>query len=188
MDPMTPKPDSAVANSALKSLIDAVSFAAQKHRDQRRKDHHSSPYINHPIALAHVLAFEANVTDQVVLVAAVLHDTIEDTGVVAAELAERFGAEVARVVEEVTDDKLLSPERRKLLQIEHARHLSNRARLIKLADKICNLRDVAHNPPKDWSLERRRGYFDWARSVIDGLRGPHPGLEALFDAAFAARP
>jgi guanosine-3',5'-bis(diphosphate) 3'-pyrophosphohydrolase len=188
MDPRTLKPDSSMASSALKPLIDAVSFAAQKHRDQRRKDHHSSPYINHPIALAHVLAFEANVTDQVVLVAAVLHDTIEDTGVIAAELAERFGAEVARVVEEVTDDKSLSSQRRKLLQIEHARHLSNPARLVKLADKICNLRDVAHNPPKDWSLERRREYFDWARSVIDGLRGPHPGLEALFDAAYAARP
>ena len=126
MDPMTTNPDSAMANAALKSLIDAVAFAAQKHRDQRRKDHHSSPYINHPIALAHVLAFEANVTDQVVLVAAVLHDTIEDTGTTAAELAERFGAEVAAIVEEVTDDKSLSSERRKLLQIEHAPHLSSR--------------------------------------------------------------
>ncbi len=126
-----------------------------KHRDQRRKDHHSSPYINHPIALAHVLAFEADVTDEVVLIAAVLHDTIEDTGATAAELARRFGSEVAEIVKEVTDDKSLSTERRKQLQIEHAPHLSSRARLVKLADKICNLRDVAHNPPKDWNLERR---------------------------------
>lgn len=188
MDPLKVEPDTSIADSALKSLIDAVSFAAQRHRDQRRKDHHSSPYINHPIALAHVLAFEANVTDRVVLTAAVLHDTIEDTGVIAVELAERFGADVARVVEEVSDDKSLSRERRKLLQIEHARHLSKPARLVKLADKICNLRDVASNPPKDWSLERRREYFDWARLVIDGLRGSHRGLEAIFDAACAARP
>jgi len=188
MDPTTIIPDSPMANAALKSLIDAVAFAAEKHRDQRRKDHHSSPYINHPIALAHVLAFEANVVDEVVLIAAVLHDTIEDTGATAAELAARFGSEVADIVKEVTDDKSLSPERRKQLQIEHAPHLSSRARLVKLADKICNLRDVAHNPPKDWSLERRRKYFDWAKAVIDGLRRPHPDMEALFDAAYAARP
>ena len=181
-------PDSPLANSALKSLIDAVAYAAAKHRDQRRKDHHASPYINHPIALAHVLAFEADVTDQVVLVAAVLHDTIEDTGATAAELAARFGPAVAAIVEEVTDDKSLSSKRRKLQQIEHAPRLSSRARLVKLADKICNLRDVAHNPPKDWSLDRRREYFDWARTVIAGLRGAHPGMEALFDAAYAARP
>ena len=105
MDPMRDKSDSPMADSALKSLIDAVSFAAQKHRDQRRKDHNSNPYINHPIALAHLLGFEANVTDRVVLTAAVLHDTIEDTGVTAAELAERFGVDVARVVAEVSDDK-----------------------------------------------------------------------------------
>lgn len=181
-------PDSSLANAALKSLIDAVAFAAAKHRDQRRKDHHASPYINHPIALAHVLAFEADITDPVVLVAAVLHDTIEDTGATAGELAARFGPAVAAIVEEVTDDKSLSSKRRKLEQIEHAPLLSDRARLVKLADKICNLRDVAHNPPKDWSLDRRREYFDWARAVIAGLRGAHPGMEALFDAAYAARP
>ena len=188
MDARTIKPEFPMANAALKSLIDAVAFAAEKHRDQRRKDHRSSPYINHPIALAHVLAFEANEVDEVVLIAAVLHDTIEDTGATATELAERFGSEVAEIVKEITDDKKLPPERRKQFQIEHAPHLSSRARLVKLADKICNLRDVAHNPPKDWSLERRRGYFDWAKAVIDGLRGSHPGMEALFDAAWAARP
>ncbi len=117
-----------------------------------------------------------------------LHDTIEDTGATAAELAARFGPAVAAIVEEVTDDKSLSSKRRKLQQIEHAPRLSSRARLVKLADKICNLRDVAHNPPKDWSLDRRREYFDWARTVIAGLRGAHPGMEALFDAAYAARP
>lgn len=183
MDPLPP-----AATAAMKSFIDAVAFAADKHRDQRRKDHRSSPYINHPIALAHVLAFEADVTDATVLIAAVLHDTIEDTTATAAELAAQFGPDVAAIVEEVTDDKTLSKAWRKQLQIDHAPLLSSRARLVKLADKVCNLRDVAHDPPKGWELARRREYFDWAQAVIDGLRGPHPRMEAIFDAACAARP
>jgi guanosine-3',5'-bis(diphosphate) 3'-pyrophosphohydrolase len=172
----------------MSSFIDAVAFAADKHRDQRRKDHRSSPYINHPIALAHVLAAEADVTDPTVLIAAVLHDTLEDTDTSAPELARRFGAEVARIVAEVSDDKTQPKAHRKQAQIDHASQLSSGARLVKLADKICNLRDVAHDPPKGWDLARRREYFDWAKAVIDGLRGPHPRMEALFDAAYASRP
>ncbi len=188
MDTMTSNPKRPDGSATLKSFIDAVAFAAEKHRDQRRKDHRSSPYINHPIAVAHVLAFEAGVTDEAVLLAAVLHDTIEDTGTTTAELTECFGAGVAAIVVEVTDDKTLPKARRKALQIEHAHRLSSRARLVKLADKTCNLRDVAHDPPAGWDLQRRRDYFDWARAVIDGLRGPHPRMEALFDAACVARP
>jgi guanosine-3',5'-bis(diphosphate) 3'-pyrophosphohydrolase len=169
-------------------LIDALAFAAHKHRDQRRKDVHASPYINHPIALAHVLAVEAAIDDEKTLIAAVLHDTIEDTETSFEELRERFGLTVAEVVAEVTDDKSLSKQRRKDLQIEHASHLTKRAKFVKLADKICNLRDMAANPPHDWPLARRREYFDWARRVIDGLRGTHRKLEKLFDAAYAARP
>ena len=172
----------------LRVFVDAVDFAATKHRTQRRKDVEASPYINHPIALAHVLAFEAKVSDEHVLVAAMLHDTLEDTQTSFAELKERFGLAIARTVAEVTDDKTLSKSRRKALQIEHAPHLSRRAKLVKLADKICNLRDVAANPPQDWPLSRRREYFDWAKEVVDGLRGVHPRLEAIFDAAQRARP
>ena len=188
MDERTTERNPLAADATMKSFIDAVAFAADKHRDQRRKDHRASPYINHPIALAHVLAFEADVTDPTVLIAAVLHDTLEDTDTSASELARRFGAEVAAIVGEVTDDKTLHKAQRKQLQVEHAHRLSSRARLVKLADKICNLRDVAQDPPKDWELQRRREYFDWAGAVIDGLRGPHPRMEALFDAACAARP
>lgn len=169
-------------------LIDALAFAADKHRTQRRKDPEASPYINHPIALARVLSVEGRVRDVKVLAAAVLHDTLEDTKTTYEELHERFGPTIARVVREVTDDKTLSAPERKRLQIEHAGELSKRARLVKLADKISNLRDMADKPPAQWSLERRREYFDWARRVIDGLRGAHPGLEAVFDAAYAARP
>jgi guanosine-3',5'-bis(diphosphate) 3'-pyrophosphohydrolase len=169
-------------------LIRAAAFAAHKHRDQRRKDPAASPYINHPIALANVLANEAGIADSTVLVAALLHDTIEDTDTTQAELDTEFGSLIAAVVAEVTDDRSLSKAQRKQLQVEHAAGISREAKLVKLADKICNLRDVAASPPSDWPLERQREYFDWARSVIDRMRGTHDILERIFDAAYAARP
>ncbi|KAA8769471.1 HD domain-containing protein [Burkholderia pseudomallei] len=172
----------------MNKLVAAIAFAADKHRNQRRKDREASPYINHPIALANVLANEAGVEDERVLIAAVLHDTIEDTETTEQELLRLFGKDVADIVTEVTDDKSLPKAERKRLQVEHAGHISRRAKLVKLADKICNLRDIAKSPPADWSLERKQEYFDWAKDVVDGLRGAHPGLEANFDAAYAARP
>jgi guanosine-3',5'-bis(diphosphate) 3'-pyrophosphohydrolase len=165
----------------LPSFIQAVAFAADKHRNQRRKDAEASPYINHPIALANVLANEGGVQDVTVLCAAVLHDTIEDTETTADELRALFGDQVAAVVLEVTDDKSLDKAQRKQLQIEHAAHCSPQAKLVKLADKICNLRDLLASPPADWSAERKQNYFDWAVNVVAGLRGVHPGLEAVFD-------
>jgi guanosine-3',5'-bis(diphosphate) 3'-pyrophosphohydrolase len=135
-------------------LLMAISFAAHKHRAQRRTDADASPYINHPLALAHVLATEGRVTDLKTLMGAVLHDTVEDTETRYAELVDHFGRTVADVVMEVTDDNTLPKADRKRAQIEHAPHTSERAALVKLADKICNLRDVAHNPPADWSLAR----------------------------------
>lgn len=165
----------------LAALVQAVAFAADKHRNQRRKDAEASPYINHPIALANVLANEGGVQDVTVLCAAVLHDTIEDTETTAGELRALFGDQVAAVVLEVTDDKSLDKAQRKQLQIEHAAHCSPQAKLVKLADKICNLRDLVASPPADWSAERKQAYFDWAAAVVAGLRGVHPGLEAVFD-------
>jgi GTP diphosphokinase / guanosine-3',5'-bis(diphosphate) 3'-diphosphatase len=170
------------------TLIDALAFAAAQHRDQRRKDVEASPYINHPIALARVLSVEAGVADEAVLCAALLHDTVEDTEATFEQLRDRFGARIATLVEEVTDDTRLDKAVRKQRQVEHAPHLSRGAALVKLADKICNLRDIANSPPADWELARQQEYFDWARRVIDGLRGSHATLEALFDAAYAARP
>jgi guanosine-3',5'-bis(diphosphate) 3'-pyrophosphohydrolase len=170
------------------SILHALQFAAFKHRDQRRKDHAASPYINHPIALANVLWDEGGVHDPVVICAALLHDTGEDTETTSAELERLFGRRIAKVVLEVTDDKLLRKADRKRLQIEHAPHLSRAAKLVKLADKICNLRDVADSPPPAWPLRRRRAYFDWAKRVVEGLRGVHPRLEALFDRAYDDRP
>ncbi|HVL56946.1 MAG TPA: HD domain-containing protein [Burkholderiaceae bacterium] len=169
-------------------FVDAADFAAEKHRHQRRKGVERLPYINHPLALARVLAVEAGIDDTTVLVAAVLHDTVEDTATTGEELRERFGDEVAAIVLEVTDDKSLPSSERKRLQIEHAPSLSRHAKLVKYADKICNLRDMVLRPPKDWSLQRRQEYFDWAKAVIDGLGPATPELDAAFALAYAARP
>jgi len=172
----------------MKRLIAAIAFAAEKHRDQRRKDAEASPYINHPIALANVLANEAGIDDERVLIAAILHDTVEDTETTVQELVKRFGQEVADIVLEVTDDKSLAKDERKRLQVTHARSSSRRAKLVKLADKICNVRDIAGCPPASWSLERRREYISWAASVVDQFRGVHPELERLFDDACKSHP
>jgi len=172
----------------LKRLLKALAFAAHKHRDQRRKDVESSPYINHPIALVNILCNEGHVTDTNVICAALLHDTVEDTDTTLEELEREFGGEIRAIVMDVTDDKTLEKAERKQRQIEHAAHISDQAKLVKLADKISNLRDVASNPPPDWDLRRRQGYFEWAKAVIDRLRGVHGPMEAIFDEAYAKRP
>lgn len=169
----------------LGAFAKAVTFAADKHRNQRRKDAEASPYINHPIALANVLANEGGVEDVTVLCAAVLHDTIEDTETTSEELQAIFGPKVASVVMEVTDDKSLEKSLRKQRQVEHAPHISKEAKLVKLADKISNLRDIIASPPADWSAERKQTYFEWAAKVVAGVRGVHPGLESVFDGLLA---
>ena len=169
-------------------IINALAFAAHKHRDQRRKGAGASPYINHPIALADVLCNEGGITDEATICAALLHDTVEDTETTAEELEAAFGPEVRDLVMEVTDDQALPKVERKRLQIENAGKLSPRARLVKLADKICNLRDIIDDPPTGWSLERRQQYFDWAKSVVARIRGTNPKLEAVFDRAYGKRP
>jgi guanosine-3',5'-bis(diphosphate) 3'-pyrophosphohydrolase len=168
-------------------VLSAATFAAERHRDQRRKGKDASPYINHPLALASLLA-ERGVRDPTVLMAALLHDTVEDTATTFEDIERAFGAEVAGIVREVTDDKRLSKAERKRLQIEHAAHLSCPAMLVKLADKICNLRDVVVSPPADWTQQRKREYFDWAKAVVDRMRGVHPELEALFDREYQRKP
>ena len=175
-------------SESLPLLIRALEFASRKHSTQRRKDHASSPYINHPIGLVSILAVEAGIHDADVLCAALLHDTIEDTDTTRAELELHFGEKIAAIVEEVTDNKTLPKQLRKQLQIDHAPALSNAAGLVKLADKIANLRDVANSPPTGWSLQRRQEYFDWARDVVAGIADPPPRLRELFHAAYVRRP
>ena len=173
---------------ALNLVLKAMAFASRKHRNQRRKDREASPYINHPIDLAHILANEANISDPVVITAAVLHDTVEDTETTLDELSAEFGEEISAIVAEVTDDRSLPKEERKRLQIEHASALSFRAQQLKLADKIGNLRDLARSPPADWSLERKRAYFDWAARVVEQIPGRHDRLLSLFHEALQGRP
>jgi len=172
----------------LATVFKALAFAAKKHRDQRRKDPAASPYINHPIALAEILTCETDSIDVEIICSALLHDTVEDTETTQEELEHVFGKDISQIVMEVTDDFNLPKTERKRLQIEHAAHISDQAKLVKLADKICNLRDVAECPPPEWSLQRRRDYFDWAKQVIDQLRGINEKLEALFDDAYARKP
>ncbi|HVZ46906.1 MAG TPA: HD domain-containing protein [Ramlibacter sp.] len=174
--------------NAFARLLLAIEFAAGRHRHQRRKDAEASPYINHPIALAALLAETGGVDDLVTLQAAILHDTLEDTETTYDELFHLFGKEVADVVLEVTDDKTLEPAMRKHLQVEHAPHKSERAALVKLADKTCNLRDIVTSAPAGWSLERQREYFDWAKRVVDGLPKVNAAMESAFDDAWRARP
>ena len=183
MHPAHQQADTNLPDSA--RILTAARFATQRHRSQRRKGADRRPYIEHPIDVATTLATIGGVTDADVLMAALLHDTVEDTDTTFDELESHFGARVAALVAELTDDKSLPPARRKELQIEHAPHLSAEAKLLKLGDKICNVRDVTSNPPVDWSLERRRWYFDWSRTVIDGLRGTNAALEAHYDEVVA---
>lgn len=162
-------------------VLAALHFAAVKHRHQRRKDGDASPYINHPIAVAEILCSVGRVNDPVTIVAGILHDTIEDTETSCEEIEEEFGPEVRAVVREMTDDTTLPIRVRKQLQVERAPQNSPRTRLVKLADKIANVRDILHSPPRGWSDERRRDYVRWAQAVIDAQRGTHAALEDYFD-------
>lgn len=171
--------------SDLGLVLRALRFAAKAHRDQRRKGSGASPYINHPIEVAHVLVEVGGVSDEEVVAAALLHDTVEDTVVESDELEARFGSRVRRIVGEVTDDKTLPKAERKRLQVEHAPALSVEGRLVKLADKIVNVHDVAHAPPEGWSDERRMEYLAWTERVVEGCRGVNDALEARYDALLA---
>lgn len=167
-------------------LINAVRFSASKHRYQRRKDPAKSPYINHPIEVTQLLWEVGGVREADVLLAALLHDTIEDTQTGPDEIRAQFGAAVLSLVLEVTDDKSLPKQERKRLQVESAPHKSPGAKLIKLADKACNVRDIVAMPPETWPLERRREYLLWTEKVVAGLRGVNPGLEEYYDRELAS--
>ena len=166
-------------------LLKAIRFSAEKHRHQRRKDNTHSPYINHPIDVAQLLWEVGGVRDVNVLLAAILHDPIEDTRTFPEEIRAQFGQAVLSLVLEVTDDKSLPKQDRKRLQIETAPFKTFGAKLIKLADKACNVRDLSATPPEDWPLERRREYLLWSERVVAGLRGTNAALEAYYDQELA---
>jgi (p)ppGpp synthase/HD superfamily hydrolase len=167
-------------------LTRAYHFAALKHVDQRRKGEAAEPYMNHLTEVAELVGMATNGQDIDVIIAAVLHDTVEDTNATLDELTNAFGQRVSDLVAEVTDDKSLPKATRKLLQIEHAGQASPGAKIIKLADKTSNLRTLAVSPPSNWSPERRGQYVTWAREVVAGCRGTNVWLEAEFDRAASA--
>ncbi|XP_034112868.1 guanosine-3',5'-bis(diphosphate) 3'-pyrophosphohydrolase MESH1 [Drosophila albomicans] len=168
-------------------FMKCLQYAAQQHRNQRRKDPQETPYINHPINVSTILATEAGIDDEAVLMAALLHDVVEDTDATFADLEQLFGDDITGLVREVTDDKSLEKMERKRLQIVNAPKASRRAKLIKLADKLDNLRDLQVNTPTGWTEERREAYFVWAQRVVDGLRGTNAALEEQLDQIFRQR-
>jgi len=150
-------------------LMKAAFRAATWHSAQRRKGTAAEPYINHLLEVANLVAEATGGDDTNLVVAALLHDAVEDQPVSRATIAAEFGEEVAAVVMEVTDDKSLPKAERKRLQIENAPHKSPRASIIKVADKISNLRALASSPPADWPMERQLAYVQWARDVVARL-------------------
>ncbi|ABD06510.1 metal dependent phosphohydrolase [Rhodopseudomonas palustris HaA2] len=159
----------------------AADFAARCHAGQRRKGAAKEPYVNHLAEVAELLAVATDGSDAALVAAGWLHDTVEDSGTTRDELIEQFGDDVAALVIECTDDKTLPKAERKRLQIEHAPHLSGRARMVKLADKISNLRSLIFSPPDDWERERLIDYLDWADRVVAGCRGVNGYLERIYD-------
>lgn len=162
-------------------VLKCLKFAASKHKNQRRKDKASSPYINHPIDVAQRIWNVGKYHDINVICAALLHDTVEDTEASFEELEENFGKTISELVKEVTDDKSLPKLERKQLQIEHAGNISFEAKHIKLADKTSNIEDIRLSPPPDWSHDRMQEYLDWSKRVIDRVRGVNKEMEEDYD-------
>ncbi|CAD5206422.1 unnamed protein product [Bursaphelenchus okinawaensis] len=162
-------------------VIHATDFAARRHRFQKRKDPAGTPYINHPIGTAYLLTSVGKITDPVVLAAAMLHDTVEDTKTTLEEIKEVFGEEMYNIVNECTDDKSLPKARRKELKVETAGDLSHKAKLVHLADKLYNLRDIERVVPAGWNKSRVKEYFLWSRDVIAKLKGTNEALEVALD-------
>jgi GTP diphosphokinase / guanosine-3',5'-bis(diphosphate) 3'-diphosphatase len=172
-------------NASLR-ILKAADAAARWHVHQRRKGPAQEPYINHLVEVAMLVADATGGNDTNLVIAALLHDAIEDCEVPKELITETFGADVASLVEEVTDDKTLAKAERKVKQVKAAPTKSARAKILKLADKASNLRAVAASPPANWSVKRRKEYVDWAREVAKGLRGVNQRLEDQFDEAAAA--
>jgi (p)ppGpp synthase/HD superfamily hydrolase len=168
------------------AVLRAADRAARWHVHQRRKGIAQEPHINHLLEVASLVAEATGGTDPNLVIAALLHDAIEDQGVTSETIGNEFGQHVADIVMEVTDDKTLPKNERKRRQVENAGKKSHKAKLIKLADKTSNLRTIASGPAADWSVERRLEYIEWAKSVVTGVRGTSPWLERQFDEAAAA--
>ena len=168
------------ASLDLAFVMRAALFAAERHANQRRKGRDQEPYVNHLIEVVHHLAQSSAADDRVLLAAGYLHDTVEDTDTSSEELARHFGADVAHVVAEVTDDKSLRKDARKRAQIDGISRKSPRAQLLSIADKTANVASILRSPPMDWSRQRMSEYGDWSEAVVAQIRGRDAYLEAAF--------
>lgn len=168
----------------LSQFISTAAFAADKHKDQRRKDASSTPYINHPLGVADILS-QTGHDDLPTLQAALLHDTLEDTDTTLAELEITFGSQVAHIVAECSDNKTQSKQVRKQIQIDKARTVSIKAKQVKLADKLYNLRDLQTNSPPDWDIRRIKEYFIWAGKVTRQIEDASPAITELLAQVYA---
>jgi (p)ppGpp synthase/HD superfamily hydrolase len=169
--------------SAIALLVEATNFASIKHQTQRRKNKAQSAYFVHLSGVVQQLV-NAGIEDPAILCAAYLHDTVEDTDTTESELLSTFGPEITGMVMEVTDDRSLPKAERKRLQVVNAPKKSHGAKLIKLSDKLYNLRDLGKELPDGWTEERRREYFVWGKSVVEGCRGSNDVLEKWLDEEF----
>jgi len=170
-------------NTDLLGLTRAYDYACRKHAGQRRKGASAEPYVNHLAEVAGMVAQATEGRDVNLVIAALLHDVVEDQGVKREEVAALFGEDVAALVMEVTDDKRLPKDERKRLQIEHAAHISAQARILKIADKTSNLRAIQRSPPP-WPHSRKQRYFAWAKAVVDNARGVNAWIDAQFDVEY----
>jgi (p)ppGpp synthase/HD superfamily hydrolase len=172
--------------SDIVKVTKAACFAAEAHVGQTRKGGAKAPYVNHLAEVAASVAEATEGRDADLVAAAWLHDVVEDCGTAPDDLALRFGAAVADLVLEVTDDMDLPKEKRRQRQVETVATKSRRARLLKLADKVSNVTAVVDSPPADWSRDELKDYLRWAAKVVDaGCRGLDAELEARFDRAIA---
>ena len=169
-----------MSDMAISKIILASKYASEKHAGQFRKGNHDIPYINHPIKVTHVLASVGAVEDEDVLAASLLHDVLEDTDTTFQELVNIFGERVAQIVAEVSDEKDLEKAERKALQIKNAKTLSYEAKLIRIADKVCNVQDICGKYAPKWSYEQKYEYIEWAKAVVDEIAGTHEVLENYF--------
>ena len=168
-------------NPELLTILDAAIFASEKHQGQVRKNKGHSPYITHPLLVAQAIYQIGGIVNSRILTAAILHDTLEDTMTDEKEIEARFGEKVLSIVLELTDDKTVEKMSRKRLRVIHASELSYEAKIVKLADKLVNCRDILNDPPEDWPLERRQNYIQWGADVVEQIRGTNSPLESAFD-------
>ena len=167
------------------TIFRAATFAAEKHVMQRRKGAIAEPYINHLLEVAELLVRTQPGFDLALVIAGLLHDTLEDTETTRDELAQQFGDDVASVVVEVSDDKTLKPDVRRAMQVESAVRKSVRAQNLSTADKVATMRSILVSPPVGWSLQRKRDYFTWAKQVVDQFPNITPALREDFGGVFA---